>query len=767
MADELPEEFDVILLGTGFPESVVAASLSRVGLKVLHLDRNDYYSGQWVTFTFDTLLKWIECNQAKGLNDAKEQQDGPAESGTHNSEPPSLETGTYSIPVPGHSNEIRNVVVKSYFSEKQPQESVDSEPVSSETAVSPSETQKLPDSGETNESESCDEKNDLVEAGTSEEPNTEDNLAERPLVEVETAGVSDLNRSDSTLQSEEESENAPSEVKSAEEASNGENEGELPTESDSGNLPEVPFVPPPRQRNEQKPAIDVNMTFDDLKPYWRRFNIDISPKLLFSRGPLVEALISANISHYAEFKAVTRILTYMDGRVEEVPCSRADVFSSSAISVVEKRMLMKYLTFCLDFEQQRDQYEGFEDKPYSEFLQSRRLTPNLQHFIIHAIAMVKPETVTVQGLKATQSFLQSLGRYGNTPFIWPLYGAGELPQAFCRMCAVFGGLYCLRRGASAITVSEANRECTGVISEKQALKCKWLITEFSYVPEMFKKECTQFVSRAIFITCSSLKASDEDHITVLSVPPSSEGGEPVRVIELGPTAMACPKGLYVVHLVSKGLSSAKDDLEPTADKLFHFPSEGNVQSDKPTVLWSLYFNQAIPDSSCVGDLPSNVHVMSLPGTSIGFGEALQQAREVFEKICPDEEFLQPVPNPEDIILDDFLQDGNQNAAQPDLGGEADDADPASGEETPALGTEQEQAEGNGGSVSQPNVEESPVLATEQEQFVGESGASSQPSEEESPVLAMEQDQAKGESDASSQQSGEESQSGTGGEPSDS
>ena len=34
-----------------------------------------------------------------------------------------------------------------------------------------------------------------------------------------------------------------------------------------------------------------------------------------------------------------------------------------------------------------------------------------------------------------QSFLHSLGRYGNTPYLWTLYGSGELPQCFCRMCA--------------------------------------------------------------------------------------------------------------------------------------------------------------------------------------------------------------------------------------------------------------------------------------------------------------------------------------------
>ena len=34
-----------------------------------------------------------------------------------------------------------------------------------------------------------------------------------------------------------------------------------------------------------------------------------------------------------------------------------------------------------------------------------------------------------------QSFLFSLGRYGNTPYLWTMYGSGELPQCFCRMCA--------------------------------------------------------------------------------------------------------------------------------------------------------------------------------------------------------------------------------------------------------------------------------------------------------------------------------------------
>ena len=75
---------------------------------------------------------------------------------------------------------------------------------------------------------------------------------------------------------------------------------------------------------------------------------------------------------------------------------------------------------------------GYEEKPFSEFLRSRRLTDNLTHHVTHAIAMVTPETPTLEALRSTQKFLRSLGRYGNTPFLWPMYGSGEIPQCFCR-----------------------------------------------------------------------------------------------------------------------------------------------------------------------------------------------------------------------------------------------------------------------------------------------------------------------------------------------
>jgi RAB protein geranylgeranyltransferase component A len=42
----MDEEYDAIVLGTGLKECIISGLLSVKGLKVLHMDRNDYYGGE-------------------------------------------------------------------------------------------------------------------------------------------------------------------------------------------------------------------------------------------------------------------------------------------------------------------------------------------------------------------------------------------------------------------------------------------------------------------------------------------------------------------------------------------------------------------------------------------------------------------------------------------------------------------------------------------------------------------------------------------------
>lgn len=100
--------------------------------------------------------------------------------------------------------------------------------------------------------------------------------------------------------------------------------------------------------------------------------------MLFSRGALVELLISSNIARYAEFKSVNRVLTYRNGRLEPVPCSRADVFATKNVTVVQKRMLVKILTLFAEYPKNIEEFQGMAISCLSEkFFSKFRLNLDL------------------------------------------------------------------------------------------------------------------------------------------------------------------------------------------------------------------------------------------------------------------------------------------------------------------------------------------------------------------------------------------------------
>lgn len=143
----------------------------------------------------------------------------------------------------------------------------------------------------------------------------------------------------------------------------------------------------------------------------------------------MQLLITSNIARYAEYRSVSRVLTCLKGQLEVVPCSRSDVFATNRISVIEKRMLMKLLTSLNDSE---DVSIGTPGITFKKFLEDKKLPENLVHFILYAMSGSTEDTPVSQGIYGTKRFLNSLGRFGKTPFLFSMYGSGETTQAFCR-----------------------------------------------------------------------------------------------------------------------------------------------------------------------------------------------------------------------------------------------------------------------------------------------------------------------------------------------
>jgi len=67
---------------------------------------------------------------------------------------------------------------------------------------------------------------------------------------------------------------------------------------------------------------------------------------------------------------------------------------------------------------------------------------------------------------------------------------------------------------------------------------------------------------------------------------------------------------------------------------------------KPTPLFVLYYRHRTRTTK--SSHPDNIIVVHDPDPTIDFESATVQARELFEKMCPGEDFLPPGPDPEEV-----------------------------------------------------------------------------------------------------------------------
>lgn len=71
MDEKLPDSVDVIVVGTGLPEAILASACARAGLSVLHLDTNEYYGGEWTSFTMTMIHEINEKPKKSPISEEK------------------------------------------------------------------------------------------------------------------------------------------------------------------------------------------------------------------------------------------------------------------------------------------------------------------------------------------------------------------------------------------------------------------------------------------------------------------------------------------------------------------------------------------------------------------------------------------------------------------------------------------------------------------------------------------------------------------------
>lgn len=270
---------------------------------------------------------------------------------------------------------------------------------------------------------------------------------------------------------------------------------------------------------------------DDLKEYGRSrdWNVDLIPKFLMANGSLVKLLIHTGVTRYLEFKSLEGSYVYKGGKIFKVPADEKEALASSKLftwhimpchvhcsifshyalvsntsvlsfsyktiglmGMFEKRRFRNFLLYVQDFNQNEpktwkevDPHRWNGAQLYEKF----GLDKDTADFTGHALALYRDDEYLalpcLDLIHRVKLYSESLARYGKSPYLYPLYGLGELPQGFARLSAIYGGTYMLDKPVEELVYE--NGRVVGVKSGGEIARCKQVYCDPSYVPDRVKK----------------------------------------------------------------------------------------------------------------------------------------------------------------------------------------------------------------------------------------------------------------------------------------
>jgi len=218
----------------------------------------------------------------------------------------------------------------------------------------------------------------------------------------------------------------------------------------------------------------------------RDYAIDLVPKFIIASGELTKILVHTEVTRYLEFKQIAGSFVYRDGKISKVPSTEMEAVRSPLMGLFEKRRAKKFFEFLQNWkDDDPTTHQGLDlDRDSMKTIYEKfGLETGTQDFIGHAMALYLDDDYITKPARPTYDriilYTTSMNRYGKSPYIYPLYGLGELPQSFARLSAIYGGTYMLDKPIDEL-VTDANGNFVGVRSGSETVKAKQVIGDPSY-----------------------------------------------------------------------------------------------------------------------------------------------------------------------------------------------------------------------------------------------------------------------------------------------
>jgi RAB protein geranylgeranyltransferase component A len=347
-----------------------------------------------------------------------------------------------------------------------------------------------------------------------------------------------------------------------------------------------------------------------------------------------------------------------------------------------------------------------DNTTFLDFLtQVAKLPAKLVTVVMYALALTpfgqSQYYSTVAGLDDLVRHMTSLGRFGDTAFLVPMYGSGELSQAFCRSGAVYGSTYMLRRSPLAVVLDVSANNVKGVllsgeehigggmyndldtndISDKE-FKCKHIVVPSTMLLPVRRSQETRTYRRISILQGKLMQEEDQHNGGVVDseqrhaivIPPGICGMEnrsAIHGITLDDTAFVAPAGknYTVLHLTTT--SSQEGEILP--DEVFvnalsqavkYLTTSQCANDSAPCVeLHHISFSYAINASITIDEnYPVGLHICHRDVQSLTCDSSFREAERIFHAICPDCDFLTLAKKVEDAIVYRNEDDGDDENA---------------------------------------------------------------------------------------------------------
>ncbi|KAI8956092.1 rab GDP-dissociation inhibitor [Xylaria longipes] len=348
-------------------------------------------------------------------------------------------------------------------------------------------------------------------------------------------------------------------------------------------------------------SVNIEALFKKYENYtkgeepWKKYgrtndwNIDLVPKLLMSSGQLTNILVSTDVTRYLEFKQVAGSYvqqgTGPKATVAKVPSDAGEALKSPLMGIFEKRRMKSFIEWVGTFDPKDPAtHKGLDmsKTAMKEVYDKFGLEAGTRDFIGHAMALYLDDSyINTPGqapdaIDRIRLYGNSVSRYGKSPYIYPLYGLGELPQGFARLSAIYGGTYMLNtsvdevlyEGKKAVGIKATMGSADSSEKINFETKADMILGDPSYFPD--KVKVVGHVLKAICILKHPLAGTNDSDSCQLIIPQSQVGRKnDIYIACVSSAHNVCPKGYYIaiVSTIAETTSNHHLELQPGLDRL--------------------------------------------------------------------------------------------------------------------------------------------------------------------------------------------------------